>query len=72
MGAPKHIQLEPEAMGDEKIIIGHIDGIAHFMTREDAISLINELSGVLLAHEYRTGYKQCNTENAEDLRSKSG
>ena len=68
MGAPKRIQLGPDKVEEEKVITGHIDGIAYFMTREDAISLINELSGVLLAYEYGAGYSESNAGNPQDLR----
>lgn len=47
MGAPKTITLED----DNKVITGTIEGLRVYFTSLEAIDLINELSGVLLAYE---------------------
>ena len=53
MPAPDKISLEPEeaTKADDEYIIGHVKGHKTFFTRYEAVSLINELSGVLLADE---------------------
>ena len=47
MGAPEHINLEE----DKKVITGTVEGLRVYFTPLEAIDLINELSGVLLAYE---------------------
>lgn len=53
MSAPKHINLEE----DDKVIIGTIEGQRVYFTPLEAIDLINELSGVLLAYERNGRHK---------------
>lgn len=48
MSAPKHISLESEK---DKVITATIEGQKVYFTPLEAIDLINELSGVLLAYE---------------------
>jgi len=71
MPAPGRINLEKEIDGKE-YIIGHVKGERVFFSRVDAISLINELSGVLLADEYRTGHKPGQSESGPDFPRKEG
>lgn len=47
------IPLEDKSNSGDEYIIGHVKGVQTFFSKIEAISLINELSGVLLADEYR-------------------
>lgn len=72
MPAPDQVNIEKEETRNDEYIIGHVKGERVFFSRVDAISLINELSGVLLADEYRSGYKQRQGEHNEEFRRKEG
>ena len=48
MSAPEHISFEIE---EDKVITANIEGQKVYFTPLEAIDLINQLSGVLLAYE---------------------
>lgn len=73
MPAPDKINLEEkktDQFDGKAYIMGHIDGVPHMFTRIEAISLINELTGVLLADEYRRGHSQSIGGDKTDIRRK--
>jgi len=72
MSAPDQVNIEKEETRNDEYIIGHVKGERVFFSRVDAISLINELSGVLLADEYRTGHISGKGESGQDFRRKEG
>ena len=60
MGAPEKIKLndngevisESEEIEQQEIITAFVKGEKVMMTVQEAVSLINQVSGVLLAYEY--------------------
>lgn len=52
---PDQLSLEPEAAKENEIITVYVKGQQFFVTPTDALSIMNQISGVLLAHGYSRG-----------------
>ena len=55
--APATLDMEPEAKEDEVITV-YIKGQRFLVTPTDALSIMNQISGVLLAYGYSRGREQ--------------
>ena len=55
--APSTINMEPEAKEDEVITV-YVKGQKFLVTPTDALSIMNQISGVLLAYGYSRGREQ--------------
>lgn len=55
--APSTLNMEPEAKEDEVITV-YVKGQRFLVTPTDALSIMNQISGVLLAHGNSAGRNQ--------------
>lgn len=58
MRAPAKIKLGPEENTEEEVITVHIKGEKVLVSPKEAVSIINQVSGVLLAYEHNKGSRE--------------
>lgn len=67
--APSRIPIDRKPVEhDNEVILFTLKGKRQSVTPAEALSIINELSGVLMAYEHSGGYSECERKYLKQIR----